>query len=91
NTAVQPGGGVANAGVGLDAGVRAGANGNVRAEDRMAVTGAAGAGAQAEVSSGLKSGVSGTGNTARSGAPGKGKASVDIDALAGVKGAVPVR
>lgn len=30
NTAVQPAGGTANAGVGLDAGVRAGANSNVR-------------------------------------------------------------
>lgn len=50
NTAVQPGGGVANAGVGLDAGVRAGANGNVMAEERTAATGAMGsaaAGAQA--------------------------------------------
>lgn len=42
NTAVQPGGGVANAGVGLDAGVRAGANGNVMAEERTAAAGAAG-------------------------------------------------
>ena len=50
NTAVQPGGGVANAGVGLDAGVRAGANGNVMAQERPAATGAMGsaaAGAQA--------------------------------------------
>jgi hypothetical protein len=48
NTAVQPGGGVANAGVGLDAGVRAGANGNVTAEERMAATGSTGAGMQAD-------------------------------------------
>lgn len=47
NTAVQPDGGVANAGVGLDAGVRAGANGNVMAQERTAATGSAAAGAQA--------------------------------------------
>src|SRR5665647_1155837 len=47
NNAVQPGGGVANAGVGLDAGVRAGANGNAMAEERTAAAGSAGDGAQA--------------------------------------------
>lgn len=54
NTAVQPGSGTANAGVGLDAGVRAGVNGNVTAEQRMAATGAAAsAGAGAQVDSGV--------------------------------------
>ena len=48
NTVVMPGAGVVNSGIGLDAGVRAGAN--ATADERAAATGAngsAGAGAQA--------------------------------------------
>ncbi|HAL39587.1 MAG TPA: hypothetical protein DCP03_16355 [Polaromonas sp.] len=62
NTAVQPGGGVANAGVGLDAGVRAGANGKVTAEERMAATGAAGStGAGVQADGGVNSATDGVG------------------------------
>ena len=51
NTVVMPGAGVVNSGIGLDAGVRAGANANVTADERAAAIGAngsAGAGAQAD-------------------------------------------